>query len=139
MPGTVSTAKNKREAIASSAFSSFSTNDAKAALDFYQNILGLTVSETKEGLQISFGSGSDVFIYVKEDHEPATFTVLNFPVSDIDAAVDELSDRGVIFEDFDGNIKTDDKHIFRGARSDDGPNIAWFRDPAGNFLSLIED
>ena len=82
-------------------------------------------------------SGS-VFLYPKEDHEPATFTVLNFAVDDIDEAVDELTKRGIAFESYEGEMQTDEKGIFRGADNGVGPNIAWFKDPAGNFLLIIE-
>ena len=80
-----------------------------------------------------------MFIYPKPNHEPATFTVLNFPVNDINQAVDQLKKLGVSLERYDGEMKTDEKGIFRGAARGEGPNIAWFKDPAGNILSVLEE
>lgn len=117
-------------------FSSFSVNDIQGAKEFYGKILGLKVKETPEGLELHLPGANMIFIYPKENHVPATFTILNFPVDDIDAAVDELSKRGVRFEIYkEGELRTDEKGIFRG----EGPTIAWFKDPAGNFLSVIEE
>ncbi len=121
------------------AFSSFSVDDLKKAKEFYEQTLGLNVTEQEEGLALKFDGGGDVFIYPKQDHEPATFTVLNFLVKDIRSAVDKLKEHGVRFESYEGELKTDENGIFWGKDSDNGPNIAWFRDPAGNFLSVIED
>src|SRR5687768_4834857 len=122
----------------SKAFSSFSVDDSRKAHDFYGRTLGLEVSETPgmEGmLQIRCAGGTTVMIYSKPDHQPATFTVLNFPVEDVDEAVDRLTAQGVRFEQYDTrHIKTDSKGIARG----NGPNIAWFKDPAGNILSVLE-
>ena len=119
-------------------FSTYSIDDVGAAKDFYQGTLGVSVTDEKEGgLGLSLGQ-QKIYLYPKEDHEPATFTVLNFAVSDIDAAVEELRSRGVEFESYGGEIETDDDGIFRGGDSGDGPNIAWFKDPSGNILSLIE-
>lgn len=115
------------------AFASFSVNDLKKAKEFYGRTLGLKVSESKEGLELHPGK-TDVFIYPKPNHKPASFTVLNFLVDDIDEAVDELKQNGVKFEQYDGEIKTDNKGIHR----DRGPSIAWFKDPAGNILSVLE-
>lgn len=116
-------------------FSSFSVNDLEKAKEFYGQTLGLQVKAQPEGLELVF-SGNPVFIYPKENHVPATFTVLNFPVRNIETSVDELSQRGVRFEKYqEGELKTDERGIFRG----EGPTIAWFRDPAGNFLSVIEE
>jgi catechol 2,3-dioxygenase-like lactoylglutathione lyase family enzyme len=116
-------------------FSTFSVDDLKKAKEFYGKTLGLEVKTEAEGLELHF-PGNNIFIYPKENHVPATFTVLNFPVSNIEAAVDDLSKRGVRFEKYkEGALKTDDKGIFHG----EGPTIAWFKDPAGNFLSLIEE
>jgi len=120
------------------AFSSFSVDDIGKANKFYGEKLGLKVSEEKEGLELQLGGGGSVFIYPKSDHEAATFTVLNFPVEDIDKAVDELARLGISFESFDGEMKTDEKGVFRGAADGNGPDIAWFKDPAGNFLSVLE-
>lgn len=126
----------------SKAFSSYSSDDLDKTKAFYGDVLGLDVSFLEmEGMPqeywpLSFraGSGIDVMIYPKPDHEPATFTVLNFLVEKIDAAVDELAARGVRFEQYGGDIETDAKGIHRG-----GPLIAWFKDPAGNVLALIQE
>jgi predicted enzyme related to lactoylglutathione lyase len=118
------------------AFSSFSVDDLQKAKEFYGQTLGLKVSEMPEGLELDIAGGAKVFIYPKPNHTPATFTTLNFPVDDIDAATDELKERGVRFEHYDkGDLKTDKKGIFRGP----GPNIAWFKDPAGNILSVLAE
>ncbi len=117
------------------AFSGFSVNDIGKAKEFYEQTLGLEVSESNGLLDLHLGSGARVLVYPKDDHEPAVFTILNFPVADVDAAVDELKKRSVRFEMYDSpNLKTDEGGIFR----DGGPNIAWFKDPAGNVLSVIE-
>jgi len=121
------------------AFSSFSSDDLKKAKDFYQQTLGLEVSETPEGVGLKLAGGGEVFIYPKPNHQPATFTVLNFLVEDIDQAVDKLTAAGVRFESYEGEIKTDAKGIFRGSAQDAGPSIAWFKDPAGNILSVLEE
>ncbi len=115
------------------AFSSFSVNDMDKAKQFYGQTLGLEVAESKEGLELHPGNTS-VFIYPKPNHEPASFTVLNFLVDDIDSAVDDLKQKGVTFEQYEGAIKTDEKGIHRNG----GPTIAWFKDPAGNILSVVE-
>jgi catechol 2,3-dioxygenase-like lactoylglutathione lyase family enzyme len=122
----------------SKAFTSFSVDDLKKAKEFYSQKLGLEVSETKEGLGLQIAGGNTVFMYPKPNHTPATFTVLNFPVADIEQAVDELGRRGVRCELYEGDLKTDKKGIFRGAARGEGPNIAWFKDPAGNILSVLE-
>jgi catechol 2,3-dioxygenase-like lactoylglutathione lyase family enzyme len=117
------------------AFSSFSVDDVKKAKNFYAEVLGLEVSEQEEGLRLNAG-GNSVFAYPKPNHVPATFTILNFQVDDVEKAVDALSARGVRFERYDDeNLKTDAKGISRDPR---GPKIAWFKDPAGNFLSVLE-
>jgi catechol 2,3-dioxygenase-like lactoylglutathione lyase family enzyme len=115
------------------AFSSFSVNDLQKAKEFYEQKLGLKVKESTEGLELHPGD-TDVFIYPKPNHEPASFTVLNFLVDDIDKAVAELRNTGVRFEQYEGEIKTDEKGIHRNG----GPSIAWFKDPAGNILSVVE-
>jgi catechol 2,3-dioxygenase-like lactoylglutathione lyase family enzyme len=120
------------------AFSSFSVDDLEKAKEFYGQTLGLEVSETKEGLGLRLAGGIEVFLYPKPNHEAATFTVLNFQVDDIEQAVDQLRGQGVQFESYEGELKTDEKGIFRGAARGEGPNIAWFTDPAGNILSVIE-
>jgi catechol 2,3-dioxygenase-like lactoylglutathione lyase family enzyme len=120
-------------------FSTYSVDDAGAAKEFYKSKLGIDVTDEKEGgLNLKLGNQS-IYLYPKEDHEPATFTVLNIAVTDIDAAVDELTSRGIEFESYGGDIETDDKGIFRGGDKGQGPNIAWFKDPAGNILSVIEN
>ena len=119
------------------AFSSFSVNDLKKAKDFYGNTLDLKVSEMDEGLELQVPGGAKVFVYPKPNHTPATFTILNFPVDNIDKAVAELKEAGVRFEQYDlPHIKTDEKGIARGP---DGPTIAWFKDPAGNILSVLQE
>ena len=116
-------------------FSSFSVNDLQKAKEFYGRTLGLEVSESHEGLELHIAGGNNVFIYPKPNHTPASFTILNFPVNNIDEAVDQLTRAGIRFEQYEGEMKTDSKGIFRG----EGPKIAWFKDPAGNFLSVLED
>ncbi len=119
------------------AFSSFSVNDISKAKNFYGKTLGLKVSEVPEMkvlLYIDFEDGGRLMLYEKPNHTPATFTVLNFLVKDIEKAVDDLTNGGVRFEHYEGEIKTDEKGISRN-----GPVIAWFSDPAGNIISLIEE
>jgi hypothetical protein len=119
----------------SKAFSGFSANDIAKEKEFYAGTLGLDVSESHGILTLRLAGGNNVIIYPKPNHVPATFTVLNFPVENIDLAVDELKKRGVQFEEYDlPEIKTDKKGIKRG----NGPTVAWFKDPAGNILSVIE-
>ena len=118
----------------SNAFSSFSVNDIPAAKQFYGGTLGLDVTEMEGMLQLHLGTGGLVQVYPKPNHVPATFTVLNFPVDDVERAVDALTALGVRFEHYEGELGTDAKGIFRGQ----GPVIAWFKDPAGNILSVIE-
>lgn len=124
----------------SHAFSSFSVNDLKKAEDFYGNTLGLHVTKNDEGIEIHLTGGAHIFLYPKGNHQPASFTVLNFPVADIDSAVDELIKKGISFEHYnlpEFHIKTDEKGIARG--NGRGPAaIAWFKDPAGNVLSLMQ-
>jgi predicted enzyme related to lactoylglutathione lyase len=116
------------------AFSGFSVDDIAAAKKFYGETLGLDVSEEYGMLTLHIDQGGDIVIYPKEDHTPATFTILNFPVDDVDQAVATLSERGVTFERYEG-FGQDEKGISRG---DQGPPIAWFTDPAGNILSVLE-
>ena len=119
----------------SKAFSGFSAGDIQTAKKFYSETLGLDVSESHGLLTLRLAGGNNVLIYPKPNHTPATFTVLNFPVDDVDQAVDELTKRGVRFEIYDlPDLKTDKKAIMRG----NGPTIAWFKDPAGNILSVLE-
>jgi catechol 2,3-dioxygenase-like lactoylglutathione lyase family enzyme len=116
------------------AFSSFSVNDLQKAKAFYAETLGLDVVDSKEGLELR-NAGGGVFLYPKPNHAPATFTVLNFQVPNVDEAVDNLKKRGVKFEIYnEPNLKTDQRGVFRG----DGPTIAWFKDPAGNILSVVQ-
>ena len=118
------------------AFSGFSVNDLQKAKEFYHGKLGIEVSENKMGiLTLHLGSGAEVIIYPKPNHQPATFTILNFPVDNIDKAVDELIAKGITFEQYGEPIKTDEKGILRG--NGRGPDIAWFTDPAGNILSVL--
>ena len=114
-------------------FSTFSVDDVPRAKQFYAGSLGLSVADEMDGLRLDLGDGVQVFVYPKADHAPATFTVLNFVVEDIDVAVAELGAVGVEFEQYEGELQTDEKGVFRG----DGPTIAWFKDPAGNILSVI--
>ena len=119
------------------AFSSFSVDDVPKAKRFYSETLGLKVSEENEPmsmLQLHIAGDRDILVYPKPDHTPATFTILNFPVDDIDKVVDELAERGVRFERYDG-FDMDVKGIFRGG----GPYIAWFKDPAGNVVFVLQD
>lgn len=117
------------------AFSGFSVDDVGAAKRFYGETLGLDVSEEHGMLTLHLAGDRDTLVYPKRDHTPATFTILNFPVSDIEAAVDELASRGVEFQRYEGTpTETDDKGIFRGG----GPLIAWLTDPAGNVLSVLQ-
>jgi catechol 2,3-dioxygenase-like lactoylglutathione lyase family enzyme len=119
------------------AFSGFSVDDLKKAKEFYGQTLGLEVSETKEGLALRLAGGGQVFVYPKPNHTPATFTVLNFQVENIEQAVDALAKLGVQFEHYDiPEIKTDEKGIHRSEGA--GPTVAWFKDPAGNVLSVLE-
>jgi Glyoxalase/Bleomycin resistance protein/Dioxygenase superfamily len=118
----------------SNAFSAFSAGDIPKAKEFHAETLDLDVSESDGVLTLRLAGGNNVIIYPKPNHVPATFTVLNFPVEDVGYAVEELKKRGVRFEHYDlPNLKTDEKGIMRG----DGPTIAWFKDPAGNILSVI--
>jgi catechol 2,3-dioxygenase-like lactoylglutathione lyase family enzyme len=124
----------------SQAFSGFSVDDIQKAKRFYGETLGLKVSEEKVGegmslLRLHLGQGPGVLLYPKEDHAPASFTVLNFPVPDIDRAVDALAERGVRLERYPG-FEADAKGIVRAAHG--GPSIAWFKDPAGNVLSVLQ-
>jgi catechol 2,3-dioxygenase-like lactoylglutathione lyase family enzyme len=117
------------------AFSGFSVNDVQKAKEFYGQTLGLDVSEAHGLLELHIAGGTKILMYPKENHTPATFTILNFPVDNIEQAVDELVSRGVHFESYnEGDLVTDEKGIFRGG----GPKIAWFKDPAGNLLSVLE-
>jgi predicted enzyme related to lactoylglutathione lyase len=119
----------------SKAFSGFSVDDTQKAKEFYGRTLGLDVSESHGLLNLHLAGGSSVLIYPKPNHVPATFTILNFPVDNIEQTVERLTKSGVRFERYEGDLKTDEKGIFRGG----GPLIAWFKDPAGNILSVLEE
>jgi catechol 2,3-dioxygenase-like lactoylglutathione lyase family enzyme len=116
----------------SNAFSGFAASDIEQAREFYANTLGIEVTEENGMLTLHLAGGTNVLIYPKPGHTPAEFTVLNFPVDDVDAAVDALMERGVALEIYEGSPQ-DEKGIMRG----NGPDIAWFRDPAGNILSVL--
>lgn len=121
----------------SRAFSGFSVDDLSKARDFYANTLGVYVSEGEMGaLRLGLGGGTSVYIYAKDNHEPATYTVLNFPVADVAAAVDQLTAAGVRFERYEG-FEQDERGIAHG--DGNGPDIAWFKDPAGNILSVLSE
>ena len=121
----------------SKAFSGFSVNDLQQAKKFYSEVLGLEVKDNPMGLiELHLEGGNRIIIYPKPNHEAATFTILNFPVDNIEKAVDELISKGIKFEQYEGEIKTDGKGICRNPQ---GPAIAWFKDPAGNILSVIEE
>jgi catechol 2,3-dioxygenase-like lactoylglutathione lyase family enzyme len=118
------------------AFSGFSVDDIPRAKEFYGETLGLDVSEENGMLTLQIAGDRPTLVYPKPNHEPASFTILNVPVEDIEAAVDGLAERGVSFERYEGTeMETDEKGIFRGG----GPLIAWFKDPAGNVLAVLED
>lgn len=117
----------------SKAFSGFAVDDVDAAAEFYGTTLGLRVSREAMGLlALHLPGGADVLVYPKPDHVPATFTILNFPVADVEATVDALAEKGVTFERYDG-FEQDERGIARGE-----PRVAWFRDPAGNILSVLQ-
>jgi catechol 2,3-dioxygenase-like lactoylglutathione lyase family enzyme len=120
------------------AFSGFSVQDLEVAKAFYGDKLGLDIAETPQGLILKIaGDENGIFVYPKPDHAPASFTILNFPVDDIDASVQALTDKGVTFEHYPDF--TDDKGIARGIAEHRGPDIAWFKDPFGNILSILHD
>ena len=119
------------------AFSGFSVDDIEKARAFYSQTLGLEVSEAGGMLTLHLATGGRVLLYPKQEHEPATFTVLNLPVDDIDAAVEELTAAGVAFERYEG-MPHDEKGVVRPPKPEYGPPIAWFRDPAGNILAVLE-
>jgi catechol 2,3-dioxygenase-like lactoylglutathione lyase family enzyme len=117
------------------AFPGFSVDDIPAAKRFYGETLGIEVTEEFGMLTLHIAGGASFLVYPKgDDHTPATFTILNFPVDDIDAAVDDLAARGVTFERYDG-MEQDERGIAHG----EGPAIAWFKDPAGNILSVLQE
>jgi catechol 2,3-dioxygenase-like lactoylglutathione lyase family enzyme len=122
----------------SRAFSGFAVDDLQAARQFYGETLGLETSEAHGLLTLHLAGDRATLVYPKQDFTPATYTILNFPVDDIDEAVDELTARGVRFERYDG-AHQDDKGIARGIAAGMGPDIAWFKDPAGNILSVLHE
>ena len=123
---------------ATPAFSGFSVDDVARAKDFYGNTLGLDVEEVPGmGLTLKMAGGANIFVYPKDNHEPATFTILNFSVPDIGQAVDQLTQAGIQFERYDmGDLAADEKGIYRDSQ---GPAIAWFKDPAGNVLAVLQN
>lgn len=123
------------------AFSGYSVNDLSAAKQFYTDTLGIEADQDWMGLTLKLASGNKIFVYQKDDHAPATFTVLNFIVEDIDTTIDELVGKGISFAQYDlGNgAKTDEKGVLRGLSANMGPDIAWFKDPAGNILSILQE
>lgn len=124
---------------AKAAFSGFSVDDLKRAKEFYTKTLGLEIKNEEMGLELNLPGGGSVFIYDKPDHKPASYTVLNLVVADIDTAVDELTASGIKFEHYDHMPgDQDEKEILRGLAAGQGPDIAWFKDPAGNILSVLQ-
>lgn len=123
------------------AFSSFSVDDLAKAKEFYGKTLGLEVTEEDDmGLNLCLEGSTNIFVYPKEDHQPATFTILNFIVEDIDASMYELKEKGVRFMHYDiDGIKQDENGVYRGLSIGNGPDIAWFEDPARNVLSVLQD
>jgi len=121
----------------SKAFAGFSVNDLDKARTFYRDTLGLEVKDLAMGLlQLNLSEGYRVLIYPKPNHQAATYTILNFPVKDVEGTVNQLIENGITFEQYSEPIKTDAKGI---CRSPQGPTIAWFKDPAGNILSILEE
>ena len=116
------------------AFSGFSVNDLAVAKEFYGETLGVQLEEIPAGIRLKIGNG--ILIYPKQDHLPSTYTMLNFPVDNIDQALEELTAKGIKFEHYAG--MTDTKGVARGLSHDRGPDIAWFKDPAGNILSILQ-
>ncbi len=122
------------------AFSGFSVKDLSRAKDFYGTKLGLKLDNAEMGLDYNLPGGGKMFIYQKDDHKPASFTILNFVVENIDDAVESLRSKGIKFEqyDFGGGAKTDAKDIMRGLAAKQGPDIAWFKDPDDNILAVLQ-
>jgi catechol 2,3-dioxygenase-like lactoylglutathione lyase family enzyme len=127
---------------ANAVFSGFSVNDQAAAKDFYTRIMGLDLIDENMGLRFRLPFGGTLFIYEKPDHKPAEYTTLNFVVEDIDAAVDELMGKDVkfiVYDELFPGAKQDEKGILHSEKPEDGPSIAWFHDPAGNVLALLQE
>lgn len=121
-------------------FSGYSVNDLEEAKTFYGEMLGIATDDNGMGLELQFPNGHSVFLYEKDDHEPATFTVLNFPVDDINTAVDSLVEAGITMKRYDNMPGDQDgRGIMRGKSAGMGPDIAWFEDPAGNALAVLEN
>lgn len=122
-------------------FSGFSVNDIQKAKEFYSDTLGVEVREEGDmGISLRFADDTMIFIYPKKDHQPATFTILNFAVDDIDEAIEILTGKGVQFVQYqDDKLPQDEKGVLRGLRRNMGPDIAWFKDPAGNVLSVLQE
>ncbi|HRJ06183.1 MAG TPA: VOC family protein [Candidatus Saccharibacteria bacterium] len=122
------------------AFSGFSVDDLEEAKVFYADLLGIQVDDSGMGLELQFPNGHSVFIYEKEDHQPATYTTLNFPVNDINAAIDSMLEQGITMQRYDNlPAKQDERGVLRGKSAGMGPDIAWFEDPAGNILAVLEN
>lgn len=119
------------------AFSGFSVNDLEAAKKFYGETLGIKIEDNGMGLELHISGGIPIFVYQKDDHVPAEFTILNYPVNDIDGAVEQLTAKGITFVHYKN--MTDEKGVMRGKSKNMGPDIAWFKDPAGNVLSILSD
>jgi predicted enzyme related to lactoylglutathione lyase len=123
----------------SKAFSGFSVKDAVEAKKFYHDTLGLEIGQEMMGMfEIKLATGGSIMIYPKDDHQAANYTVLNFPVENIDETVDYLSGKGLVFEQYEG-FKQDEKGISRSTDPNKGPSIAWFKDPSGNILSVLSN
>jgi predicted enzyme related to lactoylglutathione lyase len=120
-----------------SSFTSFSVDDLDKAYTFYSEVTGLHTERNSMGLRLHLPGGAITFVYPKQDHEPATFTVLNLVVNDLDEAMKQLKSRGVQFEYYEG--LTDEDHIMHGITQNQGPDIAWFKDPAGNIISVLQE
>lgn len=122
------------------AFSGFSVDDVAAAKAFYGDTLGLEVEADEMGLKLHIAGGNNIFIYQKDDHIPASFTILNFPVANIDEAIEKLTAKGVVMERYENMpAPLDDKGVLRGLKAGMGPDIAWLKDPAGNVLAVLQD
>jgi len=121
-------------------FSGFSVDDLSKAKVFYTENLGLQLADEHMGLRVQLPGGGQAFMYEKSDHQPASFTILNFVVDNIDEAVDELKSQGISLERYDDMpAPQDEKGILRGIAANQGPDIAWFKDPAGNILSVLQE
>lgn len=122
------------------AYSGFSVNDLATAEKFYGEMLGLNITQDSSGLTLNLAGGATVFVYQKDDHTPATYTMLNFAVSDISKVVEGLADKGITMERYnDMPVAQDDKGVLRGKETNMGPDIAWFKDPAGNVLAVMQE